>query len=341
MSRDERNIWSSLENERPTGQTLWARRASPEISEKLIAALDSEGNRHYLILLDIDDLGIHDTQTRGVSVETRDLMIQGHESGHYLDIVCHDSAGHEAFDLIGTEIAKRLATQKEPLCDIVSHVLAKWRRFWGQLPKQMLSREDQIGLFSEIWFLCVWLIPKIGPERALIGWRGPAGSRHDFEWEGLSIEVKGTTSIRGRIHCIHGLEQLTAPETGGLLFFSLRLREEGGANNSLPTLITTCRRSLEKNPDCLGAFERTLAQSGYSSTYNNEYSLFKYRIIDEALFRVEESFPKIDKSSFLNGIPIGIEKVDYEINLASSEGLILAKDPAAMPDLVKDFLKIK
>jgi len=341
MSKIDSNIWSRLEIERPTGQTLWARRAAPSVCEKLIAALDSEGNRHYLILLNTNDLGIQDTTTRGIGISTRDLIIQGHEAGRYLNVICNDSGGYEAFDLIGGEIADRLATQQEPVCDSVSRVLAKWRRFWGQLPKQMLSREEQIGLFSELWFLCVWLIPQIGIEHSISGWRGPAESRHDFEWPSLSIEVKGTTSTRGRIHSIHGLEQLTAPESGCLMFFSLRLREEGGANNSLPALISTCRRSLEKAPDYLSIFERALAQTGYSSVYDSEYSLVKYRIVDEALFRVEESFPKIDKSSFYKGVPLGIEKVDYEINLVSSDSLIIAKNSAEMPNLAKHFQNIK
>jgi len=339
VSRNDKNVWALLKTEKPTGQNLWARRCYPDISERLIAALDSEGRRHYLILLGENDSGFKDTQTRGISVETRDLMMPRHADGRYMDIICHDTAGHEAFDLIGGEIANKLATEGENVCEIVSCVIAKWRRFWGQLPKQMLSREQQIGLFSEIWFLYVWVIPKIGVEYAISGWRGPAKSRHDFEWPGLSIEVKGTTSIRGRIHSIHGLEQLTYPETGRLLFFSLRMREEAGANNSLPTLISECRKRLEKAPDYLSLFEHALAKAGYSAAYNDEYSLIRYRVVDEALFRVEENFPKIDKNSFYKGIPPGIEKVDYEINLISSENLIIAKNAAAMPDLTKHFLK--
>ncbi len=341
MSRIDSSIWSLLEAEKPSGQTLWARRASPKVNERLIGALDSEGGRHFLILLRENEAGIQDAQTRGVSVRTQDLIIPGHEAGRYLDIACNDVGGYDAFDLIGGEIADRLSAQKEPVGESISRVLAKWRRFWGQLPRQILSREEQVGLFSEIWFLFVWLIPRVGAERAVTGWCGPAGTRHDFMWERLSIEVKGTTSTRGRIHRIHGLDQLLVPEHGSLLFFSLRLRQESGANNTLPSVISACRRALENNPDSASLFEHTLAQSGYSGIYESDYLQIKYRIVEEALFRVIGEFPKIINESFKESVPAGVEKVDYEINLSGHERLIIAKSSSEMPEILQGSGGIK
>src|SRR5262249_35908769 len=155
------------------------------------------------------------------------------------DMMCEEQAGHEAFDLVGGEIAARLATGRERAPEVVARVLAKWRRFWSQLTTPALSREEQLGLFAELWFLSVWLLPRVGAVEAVRRWRGPSAARHDFEWPGHSVEVKATTSTRGRIHRIHGLEQLAPPEQGELLFFSLRLREEGGATNTLPSLVAT------------------------------------------------------------------------------------------------------
>jgi hypothetical protein len=50
---------------------------------------------------------------------------------------------------------------------------------------------------------------------------------------------------RGRIHRINGRDQLAPPELGELLFFSLRLHEEGGATNTLPSVIAACRAQIE------------------------------------------------------------------------------------------------
>src|SRR5687768_12514986 len=65
----------------------------------------------------------------------------------------------------------------------------------------------------------------------------PFGARHDFEWQGKSIEIKTTVSTRGRIHKVNGIDQLRPPEHGELLFFSLRVREEASAANTLPKLV--------------------------------------------------------------------------------------------------------
>src|ERR1043166_4128471 len=98
-------VWSKLTGERVHGETLWARRALPEISGHLIAALDGQGQRHFLVILQNGEDPLHDNQTRGLTVQTRDLVVPDHKTGKYLDITCHDPAGHEAFDLFGGELA--------------------------------------------------------------------------------------------------------------------------------------------------------------------------------------------------------------------------------------------
>jgi len=327
MSRLAPDVWTRLAGERVQGETLWARRATPDVTERLVAALDADGQRHLLALLLAGEANLQDTQSRGVAVVTRELAMPGHEAGRYLDIICHDASGHEAFDLIGGELAERLASARETAPEVVARVLAKWRRFWGQSPWQVLSREEQLGLFAELWFLSMWLIPRVGNGQALSGWRGPFGARHDFEWPGRSVEIKATTSTRGRVHRINGLDQLAPPENGELFFFSLRLREEGGASNTLPGLVAACRSLLEADAEALSGFESALVQVGYSPAHEEEYAKVKLRIVDEGLFRVQENFPRLTQTSFAGGVPSGVERVEYEVNLAGFDHLRIAAKP--------------
>jgi len=44
-------------------------------------------------------------------------------------------------------------------------------------PWQMLSREEQLEWFAELWLLSVWLIPRLGIARAPAGWRRSAERR--------------------------------------------------------------------------------------------------------------------------------------------------------------------
>jgi hypothetical protein len=332
MSHIMPQIWERLAGEQVQGETLWARWAAPEVTDRLVAALDADGKRHLLVLLRAGEADIQDSQSRGVGVVTRDLAVPGHEAGRYIDITCHDAAGQEAFDLIGGELADRLASGRETATECVARVLAKWRRFWGQMPRQVLSREAQLGLFAELWFLSVWLVPRAGAPEAVTRWRGPFASRHDFEWVGHSVEVKATTSTRGRIHRVNGLDQLRPPEQGELLFFSLRLREEAGATNTLSSIIAACRAQLELDTDSLSRFERALAQVGYSPAHDEEYAKLRFRVVEEGLFNVRDDFPRLTVTELTAGVPPGVERVEYEINLSGFDHLCIARSTTDAPD---------
>lgn len=327
MSAVAPEVWTKLVASLPNGENLVARVAIPTVTEQLLAAVDADGRRHLLVPLHPNDEELRDTQSRGVTVATRDLTTHEHGAARYLDFECHDAAGHAAFDLIGGDLADALKFESVKPAILGARILAKWRRFWGQSPSKMLSREEQLGLFAELWFLSVWVIPHAGTSKAMDGWRGPLGARHDFEWPGRSVEVKATTSTRGRIHRINGLDQLALPENGVLLFFSLRLREEGGATNTLPGLVASCQQLLNADADALSRFDSALIQIGYSPAHEEEYVKMKFRVVDEALFSVVEGFPRLTQTCFADGVPSGIERVEYEINLSGFEHLRVASSP--------------
>lgn len=333
MSAIAADTWQRLAADRVTGDSLRARRASVETGDRLLAALDAEGARHLLVQLSPKEVDFEDRQSRGLSVTTREFSMPGQSPGRYLDVVCQDAAGHEAFDVIGGEIAVRITPLTQSAAEVVSQVLAKWRRFWSLQPRALLSREEQIGLFAEIWFLAGWLIPKAGAREAVTRWRGPLGARHDFEWQGRSVEVKATTSTRGRIHRINGLDQLLPPETGDLLFFSLRLREEGGASHTLPAIVAKCRELLVADAAAADSFDHLLDRSGYSPTHEADYAERKWRVVEEGLFRVEGNFPRLTPVNLPRGVPAGVERVEYEINLAVAEARVVATTAAEINEL--------
>src|SRR5436309_1438319 len=140
------------------------------MTERLLAGIDADDRRHLLITLQPTDAEMHDEQSRGLLVATSDLVVAGHDPARYLDLICADPAGYDAFDLIGGELGARLAAGEGP-ADSVTRILSKWRRFWGEVPRTLLSREAQLGLFAEVWFLTFWLIPRVGPMEAVTRWR--------------------------------------------------------------------------------------------------------------------------------------------------------------------------
>ena len=71
-----------------------------------------------------------------------------------------------------------------------------------------------------------------------------------------------------------------------------------------------------------------------SSVYNEEYSRYKFRIVDERLFNVTPDFPKIIRESFRDDIPSGVNNIEYSINLDGYDNLCIAK----YPDDKKEYL---
>jgi hypothetical protein len=326
-------IWRKLESESPVGEKITARLALPEVSKKLYVGFDSNKLRHLLVSLEENDEEYHDLQSRGFSIITRDLVVKGSAAKRYIDITCHDNSGHIIFDVIGGEIAEKLDKSKNAK-EMIGNVINKWRNFWGKSLRELLSSNEIIGLFAELWFLGYWLLPKVDKLEAIKRWRGPFASRHDFEWTGKSIEVKATINVHGRTHKINGIDQLSPPENGELFLFSLRLREEQGAENTLPGIIAFCREKLKEDIDALSKFENILVVAGYSPLFDEEYSKLKFRIVDEKLYKVTDEFPKIVSDSFTNGLPSGVSMIEYVINLDGYNNLCIASSPSEIANVL-------
>jgi len=318
------DIWKFIN--RPPGELLSARNPFPDKQSRILCALDGKGCRHLLIPLNETDEEFHDTKSKGFIVITRSLTIQGDKQNRYLDIQCIDSAGYSIFNFIGGEISEKLEKDNKNPVNSIKTILMKWRRFWGHVPQNLLTKEEQIGLFAELWFLSVWLIPKMGSS-AVLSWNGPWGSRHDFEWPEKSVEVKATINARGRIHKIHGIDQLEEPQNGILYLFSMCLQEDSSSTFNLPLLVETCYRQLSENSEAVDRFEEALLKIGYSPIHCDNYSTLNLGIKEQNLLIVKEDFPRILRSDFYTSFHTGIESIEYDINLNTFNHLIICDNP--------------
>jgi hypothetical protein len=314
--------WRTL----PDRSNVYAELAAEALAglDDAFLAVDHEGIRHLLLSVNAEVEPVTDERSRGIRALTRPLSVQGHPEGHFIDVLCTAISGQEVFNLVATAILAQIE-QGAGAAEAVQSTLARWRRFWGAAPSGGLSTEEIRGLFGELWFLAVWLLPH-GHDQ--IGhWLGPTGTRHDFQWSDLAAEAKATTSIRGHVHRINGLDQLDPPADGRLLLFSLRMREEATASNTLPSLIETISRALRDDGEALDAFESRLAQAGYSSLEADRYAETRFRVMNERLYEVGPGFPRLSTASFADGLPSGIERVEYEINLDGAGDLVVAASP--------------
>ena len=316
-------IWEVLHEKIPGAGSLTAK-TIPGTEERVYCAVDAGEHRHVLICLNQDEEGFSDLKSRGVAVETRALILAGDDAREYIDILCRDTAGHAAFDLLVEEIVRLLSEKKLLPATATARVLAKWRRFWGKIPLDILGREAQIGLFAELRFLSGWLIPRHGMEAAAM-WRGPWGGRNDFESEAFCVEAKATMSTRGRIYRVNGVAQLDSLPSGALFFFGMHMRESGGGWENLARAVRAAREACGDSADALDHLESGLARIGYNDLHADEYENFRFEITEERLFAVRDNFPRLPATRC---IPLGVERVEYDINLDAFDSLVIAKNPA-------------
>lgn len=320
--------WDLLEVEPPSGERLTARLAVPSRSPDVFIGVDYAANRYILVRIPRSEVGQYAERTsRGIAVQTVELHAGSADRDRFVEIACLDPQGHIALDALLFDLMTALeAGSNLGRIRLVQGVIAKWRRFWSDVPKSLLSKDEQLGLFGELLFLRRWLIPSLGVGRAIGAWRGPSGSRNDFEFPGLGIEVKTTGRLDGA-HTIHGLEQLLRPEAGKLFLYSLSVREELTATESLPNEVREVRALVGAEHQLRSDFDRMLYASGYDDRLESEYASAVFRIRGQGLYDVRDGFPRLTGASIIGGVPTGVSNIQYELRLDAAGDCLLANSP--------------
>lgn len=85
--------------------------------------------------------------------------------------------------------------------------------------------------------------------------------------------------------------------------------------------------ALTDEADTLNDFGTRLIQAGYSAAEADRYDELRFRVINERLYDVGDSFPRLSPASFVDGLPAGIERVEY-VNLEACPDAIVASSPS-------------
>ena len=321
--------WDLVERDAPLGARLTVREADAGRHRDVLIAVDSTGRRSVLLAIPSNERGqLTERASKGIVVQTVELRTDSHGLARFVEILCLEVEGHAALDTIASELLDALAAGATiGRIRLVQSVIAKWRRFWSAATQGLLSNDQQIGLWGELWFLSRWLAPAGTVAEAVSLWRGPSGSRHDFESAGFGIEVKSTRRIDGA-HVVNGLEQLVEPLDGRLLLLSLQVREEPSGETSLPSVVADVRTAIGSDYATLDTFEVMLWSAGYDDRLEAEYQKTSLRVRSQALYSVSGAFPRLVPSHIVGGtVPSGVSNVTYEIRLDSSSPGLVASDP--------------
>jgi hypothetical protein len=178
-----------------------------------------------------------------------------------------------------------------------------------------LGREQEIGLYGELLFLASCL-GSMDTAEALDAWKGFAANEHDFVFEGVTFEIK-TTSTERRRHRIGSVEQLQPLAGAALWLMSIQLTAASAATGrTLTELVDDIR---DKAADQSEVFDRLLVQVGWRerdrSTYRDRWRLRS----TPAAFLVDAEFPVLDRAAIETGCarPELILDASYTIDLTT------------------------
>ncbi len=222
-----------------------------------------------------------------------------------LCLVLADTRYRDVFEVLVNDVSERtVLTPGEG--DGVKTFIARlhiWQNFMKKHGVEGLTREAQIGLFGELFFLATHLVDRLPAHDSVKAWKGPCGGNQDFNLEGRCIEVKSTTVIPPVTMNISNMAQLdeTLVELLLLCHLSLALGDRDG--ESLPELVKRLRETIRIQDDsALDGFNAKLIEAGYLDSHSELYSDTRYRYRKTLFFKVADSFPRITASDLHDGI---------------------------------------
>ncbi len=327
MTIDEMEImWMSVEPPASHDGISGKRASGVPPEQSIYLAVDGRGHRHLLILVPDDTAPLRQRETRGLEVSTARFQVGTNPEALYVDLVCIDQAQNPTFSAVTQDLLRTLTRAHGPSRDAILSSLGRWRAFWSTRADGM-SMEDALGLFGELWFMRRWLSP-VSAE-TVGGWQVTENARHDFQWPAASVEVKTTAGrLHGApMHSISSLDQLDSPERGQLFLFSLQVSEDDLAANSLHCLVEGLVTELRNDYQAMADLNGKLARRGYSPA-DRTAPTRRLRVLAERLYRVEQGFPRITLGTFQpSGLPSGVVRVGYTIDLAACEEWLVATAP--------------
>lgn len=203
---------------------------------------------------------------------------------------------------------------------VLKNRFQSWRSMFSQ-NRQSLSEEQLVGLFGELYFLHVFMIPRFGAERAISSWSGADGLSKDFSIDNLWFEIK-TVSVSSSSVKINSLAQLSSEVSGELDV--VRYEKMSGQYDDPQCTVSKLFRLVMgdiTDNDVRAEFLSKIVSCGFDIA--GEEASARFRIESLSRYLVDESFPRITESDVPHP---EIEKVTYTLNLNALEPYTIAEE---------------
>lgn len=202
---------------------------------------------------------------------------------------------------------------REALAVLVTRV-QQWQKFLQHVRPEGLTREEQIGLYGELWSMRELVAPAVQVAESVRAWSGPTGGPQDFRFNGVALEVKTTTAREPQSIRITSERQLEGQGLSKLFLLLLTAERQPGSGETLQSIVDEVRhRALSAG--CGDLFDELLLASGFVDGQVRDYGEQGYEVLKVRLLDVREGFPRIVASM----LPEGVGDVHYSIGAGACQ----------------------
>ncbi|MBE3039646.1 MAG: PD-(D/E)XK motif protein [Chloroflexi bacterium] len=275
-----------------------------------------ECNRRLSLLVDqvaLRTIPLRD-ETRGYTVEVEPSPA-GHGDHAFIHITAKGTAFAEVFAIVGADILEQWIPQHQATAAVtlVYRRLLHWRRFF-QRGSGGLSREEYVGLYTELIYLEALLEAGLAPDHCVEAWQGPLGTNQDYVFGPLAVEVKGSTGNEVGTVKVANERQLDSVGLQALFLFHavFDFREKSG--RTLKQLVAALAERLRASSQpALLLLEERLLSAGYTAHVPSAYDDYGFTERKRESYEVREGFPRIVESD----LAAGVAEVLYRVNLTA------------------------
>ncbi|TWH58388.1 putative PD-(D/E)XK family protein DUF4420 [Desulfitobacterium sp. LBE] len=255
---------------------------------------------------------------KGISIEFSGFGNSGMD-GCFVRIEQCEGSADEVYLAVCDDLCVCLkGTDRENLRKKLSSALERWRRFFSLRDSIKLTREEQLGLFGELWLLRSMLLNGLG-QQAIACWKGPYHEVFDYSLSNMSIEVKTTASKMPYKVYISNEMQLDDRLAGGklaLCFIALQPNDFSG--ETLEDIVKGIEDYIQGEEAACSLFKDKIFGCGLGSPYIGNYTA-RYIVKEHAFFNIAEGFPRILSGNLPNGL--GDISYSLEISACASYGI--------------------
>lgn len=316
-------LWHILESlyegdKRPSQDRLMGKPLKLKRGNSLIlVALDMADNVHLLLHPCIagQTERLKSLRMKDVNCAVQSLLVASEPRRSYIDISCaakRDSPLRRPFLAFCEDVLWECDRGTEPLEEGLLTVYKRWKRFWS-LPEPTLAPKQLVqGLWGELAVLKL-LISDYGP-KAVSYWTGPVAAHHDFEHNGIALEVK-TSVQRPAVVKINTLSQLDESPYEAL-YLTVVLVTGGPPGTTLTEEVRQVEGLLGDDEEMIEQFYDKLATAGYRPFNETQYAAYSF-VLDSFVFHpVNADFPRIIEGSLVHPLDRRILEVRYSVELS-------------------------